>query len=85
MYHTCGIAFLYTLYTDGDKVYYGVDTDNSDEQCMPGDEFEESYNELKDVFEGEEYVQDYIDSTEFGMLISVYKPIKNSSGDVVAI
>ena len=23
----CGIAFLYTLYTDGKKVYYGVDSD----------------------------------------------------------
>ena len=23
----CGIAFLYTLYTDGKKVYYGVDPD----------------------------------------------------------
>ena len=26
----CGIAFLYTLYTDEDKVYYGVDSDDEE-------------------------------------------------------
>ncbi len=82
---TCGIAYLYTLYTDGKSVYYGVDTDKSADQCKPGDEFEVSYYELADVFGGEEYVQDYIDSTEDGELISVYKPIKNSAGKVVGV
>lgn len=81
----CGIAYLYILYTDGKTVYYGMDTDNSNGQCSPGDEFEVSYDELADVFGGEVYIQDYIDSTEDGDLISVYKPIKNSSGNVVAI
>ncbi|MBQ8325534.1 MAG: methyl-accepting chemotaxis protein [Lachnospiraceae bacterium] len=81
----CGIAFLYTLYTDGAKVYYGVDTDNTDNQAEVGEEFEVSYSELADVFAGEDYVQDYIDSTDDGDLISVYKPIRNSAGKVVAI
>ena len=58
---TCGIEFLYTLYTDGETVYYGVDTDESEDQCAIGDEFESSYEELAGVFAGEEYVQDYID------------------------
>lgn len=26
----CGIQYLYTLYTDGDKVYYGIDADNTE-------------------------------------------------------
>ena len=82
---TCGIAYLYTLYTDGVKVYYGVDTDNTIDQCAIGDEFESSYEELKGVFEGEFYVQDYIDETEFGALISAYCPIYDSEGKVVAI
>ncbi len=81
----CGIAYLYILYTDGKTVYYGLDTDNSSEQCSPGDEFEVPYEELADVFGGEVYIQDYIDSTGDRDLISVYKPIKNSSGNVVAI
>lgn len=82
---SCDIAFLYTLYTDGNKVYYGVDTDSSSGQASPGDEFEVSFDELSDVFGGEEYVQDYIDSTDDGELISVYKPVMDSAGKVVAI
>lgn len=82
---TCGIKYLYTLYTDGVNVYYGVDTDDSEDQCAIGDEFESTYEELQGVFEGENYVQDYIDKTEYGDLISAYRPIYNSKGDVVAI
>ena len=50
-----------------------------------GDPFADSYEELKSVFEGQEYVQDYIDETEDGDLITVYKPITNSAGKVVAV
>lgn len=82
---SCGIKFLYTLYTDGSQVYYGVDTDESENQCMIGEPFEVSYEELKPVFEGGDYVQDYIDATDDGYLVSAYKPIYNSSGKVVAI
>ena len=82
---TCGIAYIYTLYTDGKNVYYGVDTDKSSDQAKPGEEFEVSYYELADVFGGQEYVQDYIDSTEDGELISVYKPIKDGAGKVVGV
>ena len=82
---TCGIAYLYTLYTDGQNVYYGVDTDNTIDQCAIGDVFESSYEELAGVFQGEAYVQDYIDETEFGDLISAYRPIYDSNGKIVAI
>ncbi len=81
----CGIRFLYTLYTDGNKVYYGIDTDSSQSQASFGDLFEVSYQELQGVFNGEAYVQDYIDSTEDGELISAYMPIINSSGKVVGV
>lgn len=79
----CGIAFLYTLYTDGKKVYYGVDSD--EDAAKVGDEFADSYAELEPVFGGKEYIQDYIDHTEDGDLISVYKPIEDNAGKVVAI
>lgn len=79
----CGIAFLYTLYTDGKKVYYGVDSD--EDAAKVGDEFADSYAELESVFGGKEYIQDYIDHTEDGDLITVYKPIEDNTGKVVAI
>lgn len=78
-----GIAFLYTLYTDGKKVYYGVDSD--EDAAKVGDEFADSYAELESVFGGKEYIQDYIDHTEDGDLITVYKPIEDNAGKVVAI
>lgn len=79
----CGIAFLYTLYTDGKKVYYGVDSD--EDAAKVGEEFADSYAELESVFGGKEYIQDYIDHTEDGDLITVYKPIEDNAGKVVAI
>lgn len=80
-----GILYLYTLYTDKNQVYYGIDTDTSELQAQVGQVFEKNYEELKTAFMGSDYVLDYIDYTEYGDLLSVYKPIKNSKGEVVAI
>ena len=81
----CGIKFLYTLFSDGNQVYYGVDTDNTDSHSGYGQPFEVSYQELQGVFGGVSYVQDFIDSTEHGDLISAYMPVTDDSGHVVAI
>ena len=81
----CGVKYLYTLYTDGTNVYYGVDADDSEDKCLIGDEFDYSYEELQTVFEGEAFVQDYIDVTEDGALITAYVPILDNEGKVVAI
>lgn len=80
-----GIAYLYTLYTDGSKVYYGVDTDQSEKQAKIGKEFEKSYEQLAATFGGEDSVQEYIDDTGYGNVISVYKPVTDSTGAVVAV
>ena len=82
---SCGIQYLYILYTDGNKVYYGLDADNTGNANDFGAVFEVSYQELKSVFDGETYVQDFIDSTEVGDLISAYMPITDSNGNVVCI
>lgn len=78
-----GIAYMYTLYTDGSTVYYGVDTDTSANRQSVGNKFDASYEEMADVFAGKEYVQDYIDHTEDGDLITVYMPLKNKDGEIV--
>lgn len=80
----CNVEFMYVLGTDKSKVYYLMDTDPNLDVVI-GNDFEESYEELRSCFEGEEYVQDYIDETEFGDLISAYAPIYDSAGNVVAI
>ncbi|MGN0317715.1 MAG: methyl-accepting chemotaxis protein [Lachnospira sp.] len=79
------ILYMYTLYTDGSQVYYGADTDTSNLQAKVGNKFEKPYDELKPAFNGEDIAQDYIDYSEYGDVISVYKPIKNSSGEVVGV
>ncbi|MCM1307301.1 MAG: methyl-accepting chemotaxis protein [Butyrivibrio sp.] len=81
----CGIKYLYTLYTDGSKVYYGVDADDISSRHGFGEDFEVSYQELKSVFGGESYVQDYIDSTEDGDLISAYMPLTDADGNITAV
>lgn len=82
----CGIAYLYTLYTDGNGgLFYGIDTDTSSAQAQPGEHADMPYSEFADAFAGKPYVQDYIDETEDGDLISAYLPVWDSSGTVTGI
>ena len=81
----CGVKYLYTLTTDGSKVYYGVDTDETSGRCGIGEENTHTYAELADVFNGKSYVGDSIEVEEFGSLIIAYEPIKDADGNVVAI
>ncbi len=81
----CGVKYIFTLTTDGKAVNYVLDTDQSSGHASIGDEYEKTYDELADVFAGNTYVQNYIDHTDFGDLISVFLPIKDSSGKVVGI
>lgn len=80
-----GFAFLYTLSTDGKQVYYGIDTDEGESKKSIGDVFETDYKELESVFNGKGYVQNYIDYTGDGAVITVYKPILDDIGNVVAV
>ena len=81
----CSIKYLYTLYNDGGNIYYGIDADETENVNEFGAVFEVSYQELKAVFDGDMYVQDYIDSTEDGDLISAYMPIADGSGKITSI
>lgn len=85
MQKACGVKYLYTLTTDGTKVYFGVDTDESDGRCSIGEEYNHTYAELKDIFEGNSYVADDIETEGDDILIIAYEPIKDSNGKVVAV
>lgn len=77
------IRYMYILYTDGEKVYYGIDIDEEDHQ-ETGAEFDEPYSKLKSVFEdGEVYKDDKIYTNDGIPLISAYVPIYNNKLEVV--
>lgn len=79
------VLYIYTLYTDGAKVYYGVDADTTETACAIGEEFEISYEELKHVFDGEFHVEEQIDSDGDEHLLTAYVPIVDKAGYVVAV
>lgn len=80
------LKYMYTLSTDGKKIYYGVDIDPEDAKPI-GTEFTlRSYDELKPAFENGEVVRDSsIRTTENGALISVFVPIYNNKQKIVGI
>jgi len=79
------VLYIYTLYTDGSKVYYGVDADTTETACAIGEEFEISLSELQGVFSGEAYVESEIDSSDGEHLLTTYAPITTEDGNVVAV
>lgn len=81
-----GVKYLYTLYTDGTTVYYGVDAEeDAAEREAIGTEFVESYESMKRVFEdGECYPIPEIDTEGGECLVTAYVPLKDYEGNVVA-
>ena len=82
---TCGILYMYTIYEQGGKLYYGIDTDESSGQLKPGDVYDDEEAPVLSALEGVDYTRDYIVSNEYGDLVSSYVPIYNSAGKVVAV
>lgn len=77
------LKYMYTLSTDGKKLYYGVDIDPDNPKPI-GAEFAKPYEDLKPLFENSEVVRDSsINHTEHGAVISVYVPIYNNKKKVV--
>lgn len=77
------IRYMYTLYTDGEKVYYGVDLDTDNRQSI-GTEFNEPYSVLKPVFEdGQEVKSNKIEMTAGSPVISAYVPVYDNKMKIV--
>ena len=77
-----GVIYAYTLTTDGQQVYYGLDA-SMDEPI--GSTFEEAYEYLATAFSGNEILDPTIYYTDDGVLISCYVPLFDSNGNVVSI
>lgn len=79
-----GAKYMYTLYTDGEKVYYGVDASKGEGHRAIGDEFKESYEFMRAVFEnGENLLVPELDETAGECLITSYIVLKDYEGNVV--
>ncbi len=77
------VRYMYTLYTENGKVYYGVDLDEEDTQAI-GTEFSEPYEVLKPVFEKGEIVKsDKIEMEKNTAVISAYVPVYNKQMKVI--
>lgn len=79
------VLYIYTLYTDGTTVYYGVDADTTETACAIGEEFEISLSELSGVFNGEPYVEPEIDESDGEAVLTTYVPIEANDGTVVGV
>ena len=82
---TCGILYMYTIYEKDGELFYGIDTDDSEGQCQPGDSYDDNPEPVRVALSGEAFVRDYIVSNEYGDLISSYVPIYDSEGNVTAV
>lgn len=84
MKEASNVKYMYTLYTDGTTVYYGVDGDISEDFCRIGEEFPEDYEYLKPVFEkGEMLAIPELDESDGKCLVTSYVPLIDFGGDIV--
>lgn len=82
---SCGILYMYTIYEENLELYYGVDTDDSEAQCKPGDAYDDDPAPVRAAMNGHDYVRDHIVTNEYGNLLSSYVPIYDDGGKVVAV
>ena len=81
----CGILYMYTIFQENMGLYYGVDTDDSETQCKPGEAYDDDPAPVRAAFNRHDYVRDHIVTNEYGNLLSAYVPIYDDGGKVVAV
>lgn len=81
----CGMLYMYTVYLENGQSFYGLDSDESENHCMIGEEFDTSYEVLLTVLSGETVSTNRIESNGDEYLLAVYAPIYDDSGEVVGI
>jgi diguanylate cyclase (GGDEF)-like protein len=73
------IAYLYLMRKSGDKVFFVIDTDETDRQAMPGDEYQHQIPSLMEGFL-KSSVDKKIYTDEWGAFMSGYSPVRHSEG-----
>ena len=80
-----GVKYVYTVHEIDGKYCYGVDIDNSEDKASIGDEFDYDHDLLDIAFDGEVAKTTTIQEVEGDYLLTVYEPIKDNDGNVVAV
>ena len=78
------MEYVYTLWTDGSNIYYGVDGD-LENTAEFGSVFEESYDYLDDGFKGEIICDKDLVKSNGHYYISAYVPLYDEDGSVVSL
>lgn len=78
----CGAEDVYILYYDGTVIRYGVDADDGEDHSVIGTVFERDYEYLKDVLDGNPFVEDEMTETDEGKIITAYVPLYAYDGAV---
>lgn len=73
------IAYLYVMRRIADRVYFVLDSDETDKQALPGREYVESVPAMLEGF-SHPSVDDDIVTDEWGATLSGYAPVKNGEG-----
>ncbi len=73
------IAYLYVMRRVADRVYFVLDSDETDRQALPGREYVESVPAMLEGF-SHPSVDDDIVTDEWGATLSGYAPVKNGEG-----
>ncbi len=79
-----GVLYMYTLYEQNGKIYYGIDTAEVD-ACEYGSDFDATYDELSNVFSGQSYTDNVIENYGDYSIITSYAPVFNRDKKVVGI
>ena len=74
------IAFLYIMRKSGDEVVFVVDSDESEDQALPGHVYPENLPALMAGFNAPSH-DDQIYKDEWGAFMSGYAPLKKGGGD----
>ena len=74
------IKYLYTVYLQGDKTYYGVDTALTDPEGLGDEAFVDEH--ISEAFKGQISALDRPDQDH---LLSAYAPVKDNNGNIVAV
>lgn len=74
------IAFLYIMRQEGGRLFFVVDSDETERQAMPGREYTEKQKAMIDAFH-EPSVDDQPYRDEWGVFLSGYSPLRNGEGE----